>query len=805
MKRLAEMWRTEIALIAFAIGVGVAQLVPILPSRGVCVVLLVVALFIALALWFRSTLRTTLAIAVAAAMMGASFSLWRAELRMSDELPAAWEGRDIDIVGVIDELPQADANGVRFAFRVEKVLTAEATVPPRMALGWYKPSIKELQGEPLPSLHPGERWQLTVRLKRPHGYANPASFDSEAWLLENNLRATGSVRGDEPNRRLAADAGRLSDQVERLRDRLRERMRAALTDTRYAGVLIALAIGDQRAIAEADWALFNATGVSHLLSISGAHVTLFAGWIAWCVFGLWRRSPRCVAILPAQKAAAITAAMIAVGYAMLAGFAVPAQRTCFMLLTAAAALLLNRSLSPWLILLWSLVVVLAIDPWAVLAVGFWFSFCAVAVLLYVTVGRVGRRAWWQTLLVTQCAVTFGLAPVALALFQQVSIVGPLANAVAIPLTTLIVVPLTLLWMIVPIDALLRVAEQLIAWLAVLLHWLMTLPFPVWTQHAPPWWTVAVAMAGCAVLLAPRGVGFRWLGALWCVPLFIVTPARPAQGEFEMTVLDIGQGTAVVIRTAQRTLVYDTGPRWTDASDAGSRLILPYLRASGSSRIDGLVVSHLDIDHSGGANSLLRSTPVGWMLTSVFAEADIVKTANERNIPVYGCRAGQRWVWDGVSFEVLHPIAESYELAKLKTNDRSCVIKVNSRSASALLTADVEAVSETALVERYGKALKSDALLIPHHGSQTSSTIEFIEAVSPSVALINAGYRNRFGHPRETVLARYTDQNIPVLRTDWHGAITIRSADRFATIEKWRETRLRYWVDRPDPADKRPIE
>ncbi|TAG64939.1 MAG: DNA internalization-related competence protein ComEC/Rec2, partial [Burkholderiales bacterium] len=457
------------------------------------------------------------------------------------------------------------------------------------------------------------------------------------------------------------------------------------------------------------------------------------------------------------------------------------------------------------ILLWALVVVLLIDPWAVSAAGFWFSFCAVALLLYVTVGRVGRRPGWQLVLVTQCAVTFGLAPVALALFQQVSIVGPIANAVAIPLITLVVVPLALLWMIVPIDALLRLAEQLIAWLAELLQWLMMLPFPVWTQHAPPWWTVALAIAGCLLLLAPRGIGFRWLGALWCVPLFIVSPARPAQGEFEMTVLDIGQGTSVVIRTAERTLVYDTGPRWTDTSDAGSRLILPYLRASGSSRIDGLVVSHLDIDHSGGANSLLRSTPVGWMLTSVFAEADIIKTASERKIPVNGCRAGQRWAWDGVNFEVLHPSPDSYDLAALKTNDRSCVIKVTARSASALLTADIEAKSEAALVEQYGKALQADALLIPHHGSQTSSTVGFIDAVSPSIAVINAGYRNRFGHPREAVLARYTDRNIPVLRTDWHGAITIRSVDRFATIEKWRDTRSRYWVDRPDPADKRPIE
>ena len=741
-------------------------------------------------------------------VLGASFAVLRADLRMSHVLPSEWEGRDIELVGIVDELPQADAQGVRFAFAVEQVVTPKAVVPPRIALGWYKATIKELQGEPLPSIHAGERWQLVVRLKRPHGFANPNGFDVEAWMLENEIRAAGSVRGDEPNRRLAANAGRPIDYLNQLRDRLRERMQQALKDQRYAGVLVALALGDQRAIAEADWALFNATAVSHLLSISGAHVTLFATWIALAVFALWRRSSQLVSRMPAQLAAAIVAATIAIAYAALSGFAVPAQRTCYMLITAALALMLRRSLSPWLILSWALVVVLLIDPWAVLAVGFWFSFIAVLMLMYVTVGRVGERPWWHTVLLTQAAVTVGLAPLSIALFQQVSLVGPIANAVAIPLITMLVVPLTLAWLVVPIDALLTIAHQLIHWLALGLQWLMTWPTPLWSQHAPPWWTVGLALLGALVLLAPRGWPHRWLGLVWCVPLFAINPVRPAEGEFKLTVLDIGQGTAAVVQTANHTLVYDTGPRWTDASDAGSRLIAPYLRAAGSSHIHGLVVSHLDIDHSGGAKSLLKSVPVDWMLTSVFAEAEIVKTANERGVKALGCAAGQSFTWDGVRFDVLHPDADNYAVAKLKTNDRSCVVKVSTPRFSALLTADVEAVSEAEIVRRYASApslLKSDVLLMPHHGSLTSSTPDFIDAVAPKIALINAGYRNRFGHPRDGVLARYAARNIPVMRTDWHGAITINSVDALGKIEKVRETRQRYWVDRPDPADRRPIE
>jgi competence protein ComEC len=797
--------RTELVLLAAAIGVSLIQLFPVLPNLVLASTLFTIAIAASIFISLRPNKLGIAWISLWVLLLGASYGVLRADLRLSHELSREWEGRDIEIVGVIDELPQRNDRCIRFAFDVEQVLTRNVVVPPRIALGWYKPSIKELQGEALPALRAGERWRWTVRLKRPHGYVNGAGFDVEAWMLENNLRASGSIQVDEPVKRIDANAGRFTDYIERFRERIRDRMQQVLQDKRYAGVLIALAVGDQRAIREGDWALFNATAVSHLLSISGAHVTLFATWIASLVFALWRRSPRLANALPAQKAAALAAAFIALAYAALSGFAVPAQRTCYMLLTASFALMLSRTISPWLILCWSLVVVLAIDPWASLAVGFWFSFLAVAFLLYVTHGHVGSRPWWRTALITQAAVTIGLAPLAVAFFQQVSLVGPLANAIAIPLISFVVIPLTLLWLMLPIDALLTLAHDLVNALASFLQWLTTLPTTMWSQHAPSWWTVLLAIAGCAWLLAPRGVRYRWIGVLWCLPLFTITPTRPDIGEFSMTVLDIGQGTSVVVRTATRTLVYDTGPRWTDDTDAGSQLIAPYLRASGSSKIDGLVVSHLDIDHSGGAKSLLKSTPTEWLLTSMFAESDVVRLADERGTRAYGCRAGQSWQWDGVQFEIVHPNVESYANAKLKTNDRSCVLRISATKASALLTGDIEALSETELVARALQSLRANALLIPHHGSLTSSTGAFIEAVKPSIALINAGYRNRFGHPREDVLARYAQRNIPVHRSDWHGAITIDSKDGFATARRERDARQRYWVDRVDSTDRRPIE
>ncbi len=805
MNALVQPWRSELTLFAAACGVFAAQLVAALPSRTINGLLFAGAVLVSMALLRRKNATSIWIVCFVAFALGGAYTWLRADLRMSDELPREWEGRDIEIVGVIDEMPQQSERSIRFAFRVEQVLTRNVQVPKRIALGWYKPTIKELKSEALPDLHAGERWRWTVRLKRPHGHVNPAGFDLEAWMLERNLRAVGSIQVDELAKRIDANAGALNDHLERLRERIRERMQRALEGKPFAGVLIALAIGDQQAISNSDWALFNATAVSHLLSISGAHVTLFAAWIGLAVLFVWRRSPRLSAVLPAQKAAALTAALVACLYAALTGFAVPAQRTCYMLVVAAGALLLSRPLSPWLILCWSAIVVLVIDPWAVLAVGFWFSFIAVALLLYVTQARVQRESGPRVALKTQATVTFGLAPLSIAFFQQVSLVGPLANAIAIPLITLLVIPLTLVWLVIPIDALLQVSHQLIAWLIELLRWMTTYGNAMWSQHAPPTWAIALAFFGVLWLLAPRSIPHRWLGALWCVPLFTVTPATPSEGEFRMTALDIGQGTAVVIRTQHHTLVYDTGPRWNDETDAGQRLIAPYLRASGSGRIDGLIVSHLDLDHSGGAKSLIEGTPTQWLLTSMFAESEIIATARQRKLDVFACIAGQQWMWDGVRFEVLHPPQDNAAQPKLKTNDRSCVVKVVARRGTALLTGDIEAISESALVARDATALKSDVLLIPHHGSLTSSTEPFLDAVQPKLALINAGYRNRFGHPRERVLARYAQRNIAVHRTDWHGALTINSADGFTRVQRERDARQRYWVDRPDAKDQRPIE
>ena len=877
----------RIAVLAFAVGVLLLQQQAGLPDSSTAIYILVpiaVGLAILLALRRRAAAGRLLlgyagiaTLALLAAAAGFFYAAARAELRLADVLPSEWEGRDVDVVGVVDELPQPVDRGVRFAFAVEQVLTAGAVVPSRISLAWYaaQPPHRNLSSllpvtprtadEPgpalttastaenpaaalgtastaddpaaalatastaedpgaglvmastaldsdaarvtphftsaapgnadaMPSVHAGERWQLTVRLKRPHGTVNPSGFDIEAWLLENELRATGYVRPGADTRRLEVFAGRAADYVSRTRESVRDRILAALAGRPYAGVIAALAIGDERAIPAAQWQLFNRTGVGHLISISGLHVTFFAMAMGALAFALWRRSHRLTSRLPARKAAALVGVLAAFCYVLLAGFQVPAQRTLYMLGVGAAGLWLGRPGSAAAVWLWALVIVLLLDPWASLAPGFWLSFCAVGLLLYTGVGRLGAGHGLLAAGRAQWAITLGLIPLMLALFQQVSLVSPLANAIAIPVVTFAVVPFALASIVVPWDLLLLVAHQVFAWLAVLLEVLSALPSAVWQQHAPPLWTVLAGVFGVLWLLAPRGIPGRAIGLAWLLPLFVCLPLLPAEGAFRMTVLDVGQGLAVLVQTHAHNLLYDTGPRYSDTADAGNRIIAPVLRASGIARLDRLVVTHADNDHSGGAASLLQVIPIVEFWSSLPLEHPLI--AQRAQPPAVGtCMAGQRWHWDGIDFEVLHPTEEGYGNPKAKTNDLSCVLLIHGAGGSVLLTGDIEAKSEGELVQRNPGGLHANVLVVPHHGSRTSSTTSFIAAVTPHTAAFTAGYRNRFGHPRQDVVDRYRAAGSERLRTDLDGALTFdfvpgepvhKRLERVASPRYWRE-------------------
>jgi competence protein ComEC len=733
-----------------------------------------------------------LAFAIFAAA-GFFYAAARAEWRLAERLPPQWEGVDLAVTGVVAGLPQPFAGGVRFDFDIEQAEPAEALVPQRISLAWYNGASRE-EFQDIAPIRAGERWGFSVRLRRAHGSANPHGFDYESWLLQRAIGTTGYVR--------PGDTVRLTDLVlrpayliERVREILRERYWDSLPGYPYAGILIALAIGDQNAIDAQQWQLFARTGVSHLMSISGLHVTMVASLFAALVHWLWRRSSALMLALPARKASALAGFLAALGYCLIAGFAVPAQRTLYMVGVVALALWAGRVGSVSRVLGLALLLVLLLDPWAVLAPGFWLSFGAVAVILYVATHRLGegRGPALRTSLLqwgrVQWAITLALAPLLLVWFQQMSLVSPLANAVAIPLVSLVVTPLALVGSVLPFDFILELAHAVMAGQMWLLEWCAALPAAVWQQHAPAAWTVALALAGCAWLLLPRGVPVRWFGLPLMLPMFTLAPPAPAPGALWLTVLDVGQGLAVFAQTERHALLYDAGPAYSPEADSGSRVILPFLRASGIARLDAMMLTHDDNDHAGGAVSVLSGVPVGALYSSLPETHAAWLAAPGYRLP---CSAGQSWAWDGVRFDVLHPLAASYAIDGLKSNDRSCVLKITSAHGAVLLTGDIEARSEEELLQRAPARLRADVLVVPHHSSRTSSTEEFIAAVQPRWAVMPVGYRNRFGHPKEEVVERYRASGAQLLRTDSTGAVLVRLEAEGISVQPYRGLRRRYW-------------
>lgn len=770
-------------VLAFALGVIWVQLLAALPESSTYWAM--ATGLVALLLGYRACQnpRVKLGLSLAVCLLlGCSWALLRAELRLSEHLSSSWEGRDVEVQGVITGLPERFSQGHRFAFEIQEVLTPDAVVPRNVMLSWYQG--RGYEAVPLETeLEPGAMWRFVVRLKRPHGNANPHGFDYEAWLLERNIRATGYVRPGN-QQFLGEPSFRVGVWIEQLRLLVRQRFERALPESEYpyVGILVALVIGDQKAIQGDFWNMFNRTGVTHLFSVSGLHVTMVAALLGGLAGLAWRRSPL-ARYRPTQQVAVIVGWGSAVFYALLAGFSVPTQRTLYMLSVAAMALLSGKPVSASRTLALALGVVLLIDPWAVLAAGFWLSFGAVGALIYVSQGRLKPDVpgWWQRLAQwgqTQWAATLATLPVLLLLFQQFSLVSPFANALAIPLISLIVTPLALAAGIVSWPPLLYLAHGFLVAAMAFLKWCAQ--WPVWYTAAPPWWAVILAVLGAGLLLLPRGIPGWGLGVLMLAPAMAWRGDIPAHGEFSVTVLDVGQGLATLVETSEGATLYDTGPMYSAESDAGQRVVVPFLRARGVRSLETLIVTHKDTDHSGGAHSVLAALPVRRLITSMD------DWSGER------CLAGQSWTSGGVLFRVLHPTQAAYD-SGAKPNARSCVLHLSGHGGRMLLTSDIEAADESALLERGG--LASDIMLVPHHGSKTSSSPAFLEAVGAAEAVVPVGYRNRFGHPVSAVLARYEQRGMRIWRTDAHGAVTIRFRQDGRQLIAWRHEKRRYWHGR----------
>lgn len=759
----------------------------------------------------------------------------RAAQLLQQALAPELEGQDLVLVGQVASLPQAGPWGWRFVLRVETAALQGRPValPPELLLGWNplqhpasptgtdEESERDLvegavggmdAGDGLIAAEapvPGQRWRFTVRLKRVHGARNPGGFDHELWLWEQGILATGWVRArttEQAPRLLAATP---AYPVERLRQRVRaaivDNLGAASDPGTGAGVVVALVTGDQRSIRREDWLLFRQTGVAHLMSISGLHITLLAWLSARVLAWLWRQTARWPGAwglgclwCPAPVLGRWAGVGVALAYSVFCGWGIPAQRTVGML-ALVCVLQAGGRRWPWPPL-WSVTVagVLLWDPWACLQPGFWLSFVAVGVLFATDGGHTASpkapatalpdrglsdRALGQLLglLREQGVLGLALAPLSLLLFGQVSVVGLVANLVAVPWVTAVVTPLALLGCLLPpLWGLAQQALQLLLWV---LQWMAQWPGATWSTAVAPVWAVLAGGLGGLLCVGPWPPVWRCLGLPLLVPVLLWQPAGPAPGRFELLAVDVGQGTAVWLRTATRSLLYDAGPRYSSDSDAGERVLVPLLRAQGAS-LSTLVLSHRDTDHTGGASAVLQAYPQAHL------RATWSGLAAWAGRPAQACVAGEHWQWDGVRFEVLHPAAADV-VSGARSNALSCVLLVqDAQGRTALLTGDIERDQERALLAR-GAPLQADFLLVPHHGSTTSSSEAFLRAVRPSVAVVQAGYRNRFGHPAARVMDRYAALDIAWVATPECGAVHWSSS----RPDRWSCQRVldrRYW-------------
>ena len=713
--------------------------------------------------------------------LGFLWALINAHWFLNSTLDPLMESKDLLAEGVIVSLPEQRERRTRFRFEIETLRFQGQSYPSpgRIQLNWYRYA---------PLLKVGERWQLQVRLRRPHGFMNPGGFDYEGWLFREGVHATGYVRAAPENRKLAdRDSSYL---LQSLRQSLRDKIYSAVPNPSIAGIIVALVIGDRSGLSREQWDLFARTGTNHLVAISGLHVGIVAGLLFFLFRWLWSRSSRLCLYLPAPQAAAVSSISAALLYAALAGFAVPAQRALIMLAVVMGGVLLRRQQRASHVLSLALLLVVLIDPQAVMAAGFWLSFAAVGVILYGLSGHVSRAGLWQKWGQVQWVVAVGLAPLLLAWGMQVSLFAPLVNMLAVPLFSLFVVPMALLSSLI-----LLVSDGLGGLMLWPLVWLLEVtvgvldvvsaqPYAAWEQGGIPAWTWFPAVIAVLLLLAPAGLPGRWLGTIFLLPLFLVRPQQPADGELWFTLLDVGQGLSAVIQTQSHALVFDTGARFSDDFDAGSAVVAPFLHELGVSHIDRLVLSNADNDHAGGAPKLVEKIPVHEILSG---EPGEIVWGNAQQ-----CTNNEVWRWDGVTFRFLNPT----QITQNSGNNASCVLLVENTAGRILLTADIEKEAEAWLLNNMPEQLAADIVQVPHHGSKSSSTYNFVKAVSPGYALVAAGYRNRYHFPRPEVVQRWQAAGAELLNTANQGAIRYRlhPVEGIVGPESYRMDAKRYWHD-----------
>lgn len=800
-----------------------------------------------------SVLVARVSVLLCAFVLSLSWSSWRAELRLNDRLSVEQENVVSRVTFLVNGLVQDQGDSLRFDAIVQKEAKNDALasgIPQHIQIVWRK-SISEQQ--PL-EVRPGQQWRAALILKRPRGAMNPHGFDYEAHLLSRNVRAIGRVRGRPV---LISENGFHSMQVivSLARQKLRSAMRRHVGDMTYGAILIALAIGDQDSVKTEHWNVFNKTGITHLVSISGSHVTMLAAFGGLSMLWLWKRlrwRERAFGErIPAKVMAGVAALGVAWLYCLLAGWGVPARRTFFMLLVSGLAMMARLPMKASGVLCLAAAVVTVIDPWSPVSSGFWLSFGAVAILFFVgtqpesiqteSVSRPIR--FWQVLRESarlQWLITLAMLPALAFLFQQVSISSPLANAVAIPVVTFIVTPFALLTALIACVPGMSAIASMTAWIAhvafdgcmIPVSWLAHASWSSFAVAAMPFWTLVLSVLGVSWALQPPGIPLRWVGWTLLLPALSWQPQRVPYGGWQLSALDVGQGSAILVKTRRHALLFDTGPK-VGSSDAGQRVVAPVMRALGVRKLDALVISHSDMDHAGGLPGLLKEMSVEHVFSSFNLESWLSKNqqtsarvaSQTRPNVMSSCVAGYVWNWDGVRFSFLHPQDEFSEIfqkqnsiqlkkkvrtLKIRTNTQSCVLHIHGIHHSALLTGDIGIKQEGEILQRLNSANATptdltiesnarrsfaDVVVVGHHGSLTSSSPSFVGFSGASHAIAQAGYLNRFSHPAQEVQQRWLSARARFWRTDIHGAVTVESGLEGLNVQSESFRRKRYWHER----------
>ncbi len=699
--------------------------------------------------------------------MGVLWASYYASLQLNNILPDRLQGRTLKVEGKIIGLPQYDDRRIRFNFAVTK---SEYALPSKLRLSWY--STEQV-------IKSGQLWRITLKLKKPHGRLNPGGVDYQRWLLMHNIGATGYVKN-------TAEATLLHDtrpwqSIDSMRQLINDEISRLLGDDEMTGLIKALTIGVKNEITESQWQLFRNTGTIHLLAISGLHIGLIS---ALSYFLMQKLAVQLLLDSP-QKWAAISTLLLALFYSALAGFSLPTQRSLIMLAVAMLAMALQRNTSLFSILAIAMFVVLIFDPLAVLSAGFWLSFLAVSLIVYCMAGRLGQPNRFLAMTKIHWLTAIGLSPLLMFYFQQLSVIAPLANFVAVPVISVLIVPLCFLavmFLFISTDlasVVLILIEQILKYLSQILVFMADLPYASITTNAIPYYLLPFALFGILILFAPKGIPGKWLAGVMILPVIFLKQDRPELGESRINLLDVGQGLAMLVETSNHTLLYDTGAKYSQHSNMGRAVVMPFLRYRGIQKIDTLLISHGDNDHIGGAHSILQHYPVDRVISSVPELLGAYQSTR--------CVAGQSWQWDQVVFEILSPPVSLFQ----QENNNSCVLKIQSAKNSLLLTGDIEQHAENWLLENAAAKLPAQILLAPHHGSKTSSTAAFLQQVRPDIVLIPAGYRNRFNFPHQAVLDRYVKHNISWINTADSGAIMLETGAQLS-ITTMRKPQRHYW-------------